>query len=232
MGACIITGFAILVALSIISLIGAWYSDSSKGIKISCTITIIIAIAAFLCAYIRNPFEFKDGVGIVGIIATIMSIPIAVLIGWNIFDALTLKNEWKGFNNNWNHKIVLMQQEIDSLSLEKYNQRALNASTSAQMCIMNHNFPSALNCCLQSLNNMLYDPITNLRLGNFKNLKDWFNITLYDENGSFRGSIYSEDVEYVSSLIENIEKHPNYPIVKELFDDMLEKIKGILNKQP
>ena len=79
---------------------------------------------------------------------------------------------------------------------------------------------------------MLYDPITNLRLGNFKNLKDWFNITLYDENGSFRGSIYSEDVEYVSSLIENIEKHPNYPIVKELFDDMLEKIKGILNKQP
>lgn len=195
---------------------------------ISAVICIATLISVYLTKYTLSIGKFGFG----DISVTILGVLFTIILGWNIFDALTLKNEWKGFNNNWNHKIVLMQQEIDSLSLEKYNQRALNASTSAQMCIMNHNFPSALNCCLQSLNNMLYDPITNLRLGNFKNLKDWFNITLYDENGSFRGSIYSEDVEYVSSLIENIEKHPNYPIVKELFDDMLEKIKGILNKQP
>lgn len=191
---------------------------------ISAVICIATLISVYLTKYTLSIGKFGFG----DISVTILGVLFTIILGWNIFDALTLKNEWKGFNNNWNHKIVLMQQEIDSLSLEKYNQRALNASTSAQMCIMNHNFPSALNCCLQSLNNMLYDPVTNLRLGNFKNLKDWFNITLYDENGSFRGSIYSEDVEYVSSLIENIEKHPNYPIVKELFDDMLEKIKGIL----
>lgn len=191
-------------------------------------ISAVICIATLISVYFTKYTLSIGKFGFGDISVTILGVLFTIILGWNIFDALTLKNEWKSFNNNWNHKIVLMQQKMDSLSLEKYNQRALNASTSAQMCIMNHNFPSALNCCLQSLNNMLYDSITNLRLGNFKNLKDWFNITLYDENGSFRGSIYSEDVEYVSSLIENIERHPNYPIVKDLFDDILEKIKGIL----
>lgn len=95
MDACIIAGFAVIVLLAIISLIGAWHSTDSKGIKISCTITIIMTIAAFLCAYIRNPFEFEDGVGILGVVATILSIPVTVLIGWNIYNALDLNKRVK-----------------------------------------------------------------------------------------------------------------------------------------
>ncbi len=191
---------------------------------ISAVICIATLVSVYLSKYTLSIGKFGFG----DISVTILGILFTVILGWNIFDALTLKNEWKEFNNDWNQRIILMQQEVDSLILERYNQRALNASASAQICIINHNYPSALNCCLQSLNNMLYDSITNLRLGNFKNLKDWFDITLYDEKGNFRGSIYCEDVEYVKSLLESIERHPNYPIVKDQFDDILEKIKGIL----
>lgn len=70
MDACIIAGFSLIVMLATISLIGAWLSNDSKGIKIACTITIIIAIAAFLCAYMRNPFCFNGDEGMIGTIAT------------------------------------------------------------------------------------------------------------------------------------------------------------------
>ena len=85
MDACIIAGFSLIVMLATISLIGAWLSNDSKGIKIACTITIIIAIAAFLCAYMRNPFCFNGDEGMIGTIATIVSIPVTVLLGWNIY---------------------------------------------------------------------------------------------------------------------------------------------------
>lgn len=93
MDACIIAGFSIIVILAAISLIGAWLSDDSKGLKISCTITIIIAIGAFLCAYVRNPFCFNGDEGMIGTIATIVSTPVAVLIGWNIYTLIDFESK-------------------------------------------------------------------------------------------------------------------------------------------
>ena len=66
-------------------------SNDSNGVRISCTLNLIISVSAFICAYFRNPFCFKDGVGIVGVIATIISIPVAILIGWNIYTLIDLK---------------------------------------------------------------------------------------------------------------------------------------------
>lgn len=114
MDACIIWGFVVIVLFAIISLIGAWNSDDSKGIKISCTFTIVIAIGAFLCAYIRNPFVFKDGVGILGVIATIMSIPIAVLIGWNIFSALGIQKEIKDMKKSMSEEYDRVNKRMDA----------------------------------------------------------------------------------------------------------------------
>lgn len=95
MDACIIAGFSLIVMLATISLIGAWLSNDSKGIKIACTITIIIAIAAFLCAYMRNPFCFNGDEGMIGTIATIVSIPVTVLLGWNIYTVVDFNRKVK-----------------------------------------------------------------------------------------------------------------------------------------
>lgn len=91
MEVCIIVGFSIIVGFAAISLIGAWISNDSKGMKISCTITIVISIVAFLCAYLRNPFYLSDGVSVISTISTIISIPVAVLLGWNIYTVIDIK---------------------------------------------------------------------------------------------------------------------------------------------
>ena len=91
MEVCIIVVFSIIVGFAVISLIEAWISNDSKGMKISCTITIVISIAAFLCAYLRSPFYLSDGVSVISTIATIVSIPVAVLLGWNIYTVIDIK---------------------------------------------------------------------------------------------------------------------------------------------
>ena len=117
MDACIIAGFSIIVILASISLTGAWLSDDSKGLKISCTITIIIAIGAFLCAYVRNPFCFNGDEGMIGTIATIVSIPVAVLLGWNIYtiiDIHKIRKEFDDFRNQTIQKIDVINNDLSN----------------------------------------------------------------------------------------------------------------------
>ena len=114
MDACVIAGFSVVVVISAISLIGVWHSDDSKGVKIACTLNLAISMASFICAYYRNPFEFRDGVGMVGTIATIISIPVAVLIGWNIYTLIDIHKIRKEFN-------VLNRELSNRIEMESFN---------------------------------------------------------------------------------------------------------------
>ena len=88
-------------------------SNDSNGVRISCTLNLIISVSAFICAYFRNPFCFKDGVGIVGVIATIISIPVAILIGWQIWNIID-------FNNRVGAKIQESESKLkEEFRLEK-----------------------------------------------------------------------------------------------------------------
>lgn len=116
MDACIIAGFSLIVMLATISLIGAWLSNDSKGIKIACTITIIIAIAAFLCAYMRNPFCFNGDEGMIGTIATIVSIPVTVLLGWNIYTLIDVKSLSKNLDKAEENILRQVDYKINSFN--------------------------------------------------------------------------------------------------------------------
>ena len=115
MDACIIAGFSLIVMLATISLIGAWLSNDSKGIKIACTITIIIAIAAFLCAYMRNPFCFNGDEGMIGTIATIVSIPVTVLLGWNIYTVVDFNRKVEKAEERVREEVEVIKAENQKL---------------------------------------------------------------------------------------------------------------------
>lgn len=115
MDACIIAGFSLIVMLATISLIGAWLSNDSKGIKIACTITIIIAIAAFLCAYMRNPFCFNGDEGMIGTIATIVSIPVTVLLGWNIYTVVDFNRKVEKAEEKVREEVEVIKAENQKL---------------------------------------------------------------------------------------------------------------------
>lgn len=84
MDSCVLIGFAVILALLSISLIGIWNSNLSRGVKSAFTLISIISASSFVCAYYRCAFFINDEVSFLGVIIAIVSIPIAVLMGWNI----------------------------------------------------------------------------------------------------------------------------------------------------
>lgn len=114
MNTCVFIGCLIIVILASISLICGWASKASNVVKIYCTLTLIISVSAFFCAYCRTPFEIKDGTGMIGVIATIVTIPVTILIGWNIFTALGIQKEIKDIKNAMKEENDKMQKQIEN----------------------------------------------------------------------------------------------------------------------
>ena len=78
------------------SIIATWIDDIGKGVKISITTSLIIAIFSLLGVIFQVSYEL-DKVGIISIIASIISIPTAVVIGWNIYTVIDAKSIRKDF---------------------------------------------------------------------------------------------------------------------------------------
>lgn len=92
MDSCVLIGFAVILALLSISLIGIWNSNLSRGVKSAFTLISIISASSFVCAYYRCAFFINDEVSFLGVIIAIVSIPIAVLMGWNIYTVIDFNN--------------------------------------------------------------------------------------------------------------------------------------------
>lgn len=214
MDACIIAGFSIIVILAAISLIGAWLSDDSKGLKISCTITIIIAIGAFLCAYVRNPFCFNGDEGMIGTIATIVSIPAAVLIGWNIYTIVDfnkktekmeekakkeieeIKIENKKLKNDCQSlkkDLEYMQSDITFTSIFNYAMKIDNEKASVQYAI--DGYIDALNVAIKD--NLRKDRVEAV-------INALFNIL--DESQNIKSPILPNKKEYYNSVVSKIQR--------------------------
>ena len=186
------------------------------------SLVLSIGIIVYLCkkggCYGIKNISFGDAsVSVLGAI-------VGLLVGWQIYNVLDLKKEWK--ENKL--KIERMEELVKNLQIEKYNQRALNMSTQANSFIQSSNFSSALDCCLQSLYNMLYDLRTNSELGNIENIKEWMEISLYDNDKKIRKDIKFNDIEYIRSLITSIREHDNYPIIRSQFDRLLEDVEHVV----
>ena len=186
------------------------------------SLVMSMGVIAYLCkeggCYGIKNISFGDAS------VSVLGAMVGLLVGWQIYNVLDLKKEWK--ENKL--KIEKIEELVKSIQIEKYNQRALNMSTQANSFIQAKNFSSALDCCLQSLYNMLYDLKTNSELGNLDNINDWIQISLYDDDNRIRSDFEFYNIEYMESLVSSIRRHDNYSIVRSQFDRLLEDVEKVL----
>lgn len=104
----------ILCLLFIYALIKFSGSELNKETKIACVITLFISSVSIIFSY-TNMASIKDEVSLIGVIATIMSIPIAVLLGWNIYTVIDIKKIKDDYDNL---KVLIEKQNKDDI--DKY----------------------------------------------------------------------------------------------------------------
>ena len=98
----------VIMIMATIALIGFWASDAAKGAKIACTSTFLIAIITFILTYFNVTLTINDSSSMIGAIATIISIPTTILIGWNIYSAISIKEEWDKFKEEIKKRKILI----------------------------------------------------------------------------------------------------------------------------
>ncbi|WP_415958309.1 hypothetical protein [Paraprevotella xylaniphila] len=241
MDACIIAGFSIIVILASISLTGAWLSDDSKGLKISCTITIIIAIGAFLCAYVRNPFCFNGDEGMIGTIATIVSIPVAVLLGWNIYTVVDFNRKTEKLENKVEKEIQGIKDENKRL-IGDAEKSFLNKVSALQNELMELN--KKVDEKYEECKSYVDEKIQKERDRNI--LKDLYQMALENMNGqnyaiSFTGfcniayianrqnetSYRDRSIEWAQNILEYHDENIKRDISKRPFNSVLNKVETI-----
>lgn len=95
METCKIVIMAIALSFSTISLIGFWTSKLNKFIKLSLTLMLLVIVLCFFFIYSVSPFTIEDETAFIGTISTIVSIPVAILMGWNIYTVIDFKESQK-----------------------------------------------------------------------------------------------------------------------------------------
>lgn len=109
------------------SIIAMWKDDVGKGIKFSITVSIVIAIFSFLSVAFQTSYEL-DNVGIISTIASIISIPTAVAVGWNIYSVIDIKSirqDYKKSKEETTNEIdrlnaLIKEQDAEKTRLREY----------------------------------------------------------------------------------------------------------------
>lgn len=96
-----VTNILILLIIFILipatcSIVAVWNDDIGKGAKFSITISLFIAMVSVLCVIFDTSYCL-DKIDFVGVISSIISIPTAVVVGWNIYAIIDVKSIRKDF---------------------------------------------------------------------------------------------------------------------------------------
>lgn len=89
MTAIIIILISVAVILSVYSLLFVNLQRSCKLISLT---SLIISIVAICCASFRMSFEIKDSVAFIALIVGIVILPTTIVLGWNIYQLIDVKN--------------------------------------------------------------------------------------------------------------------------------------------
>lgn len=89
----IIFALVILVPASC-SIIAMWKDNVGNGVKFSITVSLVIAIFSLISVVFQVSYVL-DNIGIITIITSIISIPTAVVVGWNIYQIIDIKETKK-----------------------------------------------------------------------------------------------------------------------------------------
>lgn len=126
MPTCVLFLTITVIALITISLIVFWKSNSALGAKWSATIMIFIVGICFFTSFRNEPFKIDDEVAFIGVIAAIVAIPVAILIGWNIYTAIDVKSEIKKMYDLENRIDGKIKDAVSQAKLEIENSIRLN----------------------------------------------------------------------------------------------------------
>lgn len=127
-----IVNVAIIFALVILvpascSIIAMWKDDVGKSVKFSITLSLVIAIFSFLSVVFQVSYVL-DNVGIITIITSIISIPTAVVVGWNIYSVIDIKSIKQDYKKSKEEtvneidklKALIKEQDAEKTRLREY----------------------------------------------------------------------------------------------------------------
>ncbi len=181
-------------------------------------VSLIISIGVLICVNQKDDsFVIKD----FQVYATTVLIGIVtLLLGWNIYTAIDIKQEWKE-NKERIDKITI---ELDELQKEKFNSRANNNYSSSLFFLQEKDYAGALYSALQCINNMLPDYPTNQKLDNFDRAKNIIYICIEKNKGS-EFSYNSSDYNYLTKVVHSITEQNYYCLLDKDLKEVLDKIK-------
>lgn len=115
MSVCIFILTLVVLALTTVSLIGFWKSDSVLGAKWSITCMLIIVVACFYTSFRSEPFKIDDEVAFIGVIAAIVAVPVTVLLGWNIYTVVDFNRKVEKAEEKVREKVEVIKAENQKL---------------------------------------------------------------------------------------------------------------------
>lgn len=115
MSVCIFILTLVVLALTTVSLIGFWKSDSVLGAKWSITCMLIIVVACFYTSFRSEPFKIDDEVAFIGVIAAIVAVPVTVLLGWNIYTVVDFNRKVEKAEEKVREEVEVIKAENQKL---------------------------------------------------------------------------------------------------------------------
>lgn len=120
--------FAALI-ISIFSLLFAKIEGCYKIISLS---SLVLSIVAVCCSSIRMTFEINDSAAFISIICGIIVLPTTILIGWNIYQLIDVKNLRDELEKSKIYKQDI-QAEIDKKAQQLVNSYRIDQLTLTQL---------------------------------------------------------------------------------------------------
>ena len=103
------------------------FCKKKAGYKFVAYTSILLSALALFCSIRNNPFEISDVGAIIGVIAGVIAIPTAIVIGWNIYSALDINKRMEKHMNDVKSEIANMQGVLEnriqseiSMAIEDY----------------------------------------------------------------------------------------------------------------
>ncbi len=90
------------------------FCKKMEGYKFVAYSSILLSALALFCSIRNNPFEISDAGAIIGVIAGVIAIPTAIVIGWNIYSALDINRRMEKHMNDVKSEIANMQGVLEN----------------------------------------------------------------------------------------------------------------------
>lgn len=187
------------VAVAVLSIYTLFFYKEQRQTKIICAISIILSVIAILCSIRISPFKISDIAAFIGVIAGVMALPTAVVVGWNIYSVIDTKGIIKKHeilkkrttNEIGRLKTLIKEQDAEKEKLRNYVNTVQNF-TMANIRMTENKYGDALGIyCIAAINLYEIVKIDENKTDDEQNLMDKSIRNAYNivnEDKTIRGS--------------------------------------------